>query len=286
MEITMLQTEITMNDLIEFSGTLSAEEASELARGAYLRIARALHIDESEARKRARDMLTDMELGVLMEETVKARATDRAIRELDAVFLLAPSIQSISPYKEGAPFSFAASLYAVPAMNLDLDSPIQPSSIPRIESDCPAASESKTHDELEKLVLRALRARLTGTISASLESAAIAFENSSFQKELEKNGETFREYRIRTGKKAQDVEADLRRRAIQGLHEEIALETIRRNREIAITPEDEQNMLSSMAPGRESDLRIELDNAGKLWMLSRETRRKAALRWAIENLIQ
>lgn len=272
MEIKTLQ-EDAGQGLIEFSAVLSAEEASTLSSGAYRRLASALHVDEEVAREKARSMLTEMELNVLVEETVKARAADRAIRELGLAFMLHPSIRSAAPFEEGSPFSIEATANPIPFMDLDLSDPIVP-------------ADGERESNPEKLVLRALRARLAGTVPASLENAALRHETDSFRKGLEKSRETYREYRIRTGKKPQEVEADLRRAAMRRLHEEIALETVFRKQDLALTREDEERTLSSMAPGKESDLRGELDNAGKLWMLTQETRRKIALRWSVEHLLR
>lgn len=296
MEITMLQTESPAGGLIEFSGTLRADEASELARGAYLRIAAALGTDEAEARQRARFMLTDNELRVLTEETVKARAADRAIGKLGLAFLLAPSIQSSAPYEEGSPYAFHASAHAVPALDIDLETPVGHAD-PAVDraagpldataearyAQKPAAAEPRT--ELEEFVLRSLRARLTGTVPASLESAAVACEHDTFRKNLHDSGETYREYRIRTGKNPHTVEKELHRRAMRRLFDDIVLETIYRTQSLTVTPEDESRVLSAMAPGREEGLRAELDNAGKLWMLAQKTRRAKALDWAIAHLL-
>ena len=303
MEITMPQ----MNDVdgekpsdmpIEFSGSLTVEEAAEFARGAHRRLATVLGTDEAAALEKARFMLTDMEMGVFLEETVKARATDHAIRKLGLTFLLEPSTRSTLPYQEGAPYAFAAAVHPIPSMELDLETPIElteelraevaPQRAKYVDADEGAASPSllSVSPKLEKHILRALRARLTGTVSATLESAAFARENKAFHAALEEDGETYREYRIRTGKKPQEVEADLRRGAMRQLYDEIALETIFHEQNLKVTPEDEAAILHEMAPGREEALRQELDNAGKLWMLAQKTRRAKALAWAIDNLVR
>lgn len=344
MEITMLETDNPQNTLIEFSGSLSSEEAQELARGAYKRIAAALHVEESQARERARSMLTDLEFNVLVEETVKARAADRAIRELGISFVLEPSARSIAPCKIGQPYRFEASVHPVPAMGLDLKTPIElPAELQGIlahakqscaqespsptagnaapaydapESKMPAPAKKQSEPaesnaarrtsaqtqpnpiapaapsetlgpmpkELQTSIKRALRARLAGTVSATLESAAFARENKAFLTALEEDGETYREYRIRTGKKPQEVEAELRRGAMRQLYDEVVLEIVFREQRLTVTPEDEAAILHEMAPDREDALREELDNAGKLWMLTQKARRVKALSWAIGNL--
>lgn len=295
MEITLQSVE-SETDLIEFSGSLTAEEAAELARGAYRRIASALRIDEEAAREKARFMLTDMEFNVLVEETVKARATDRAIRELGIAFLLEPSIRSTRPYENGEPYSFGAAVYTIPSMELDLETPIELTEelyaelahwkTDRAGADASARGLSPLpiSPALECHLLRTLRARLTGVVSATLESAAFARENKAFRTALEEDGETYREYRIRTGKKPQEVEAELRRGAMCQLYDEISLETIFREQQLALTPEDEAAVLHEMASGREEALHQELDNAGKLWMLAQKVRRRKALIWVAENL--
>ena len=317
MEITMLETDNPQNTLIEFSGSLSSEEAQELARGAYKRIAIALGVDESQARERARSMLTDFEFNVLVEETVKARAADRAIRELGISFVLEPSVRSTSPYRSDATYGFKASAYPIPPMRLDLETPIElPAELTEgahkvkaawniktcaVEGDAEEESTQGQNDnhrtdacghpasitipqDLERHIARALRSRLQGTVPALLESAAFARENKAFRRGLEDNDETYREYRIRTGKKPQDVEAELSRNAKRQLHEELALETLFLEKKFEVTPEDEEAALSIMAPGRERALLEELDNAGKLWMLTQKARRVKALSWAIGNL--
>ena len=322
MEITMPQ----MNDAdgdkpsdmpIEFSGSLTAEEAAEFARGAHRRLATVLGTDEAAALEKARFMLTDMEMGVFLEETVKARAADHAIRELGLTFLLEPSIRSTQPYREGEPYAFEASVHPVPPMELDLETPIELTEelctevatctpedeigqdSPKDEKDADKASKADGPDataaspslpsiapKFEKHILRVLRARLTGTVSATLESAAFARENKAFHAALEEDDETYREYRIRTGKKPQEVEADLRHGAMRQLYDEIALETIFREQSLEVAPEDEAAILHEMAPDREEALRQELDNAGKLWMLAQKARRAKALTWAIDNLVR
>lgn len=301
MEITMPQT----NDVdgekpsdmpIEFSGSLTADEAAELARGAHRRLATVLGTDEAAALEKARFMLTDMEMGVFLEETVKARATDRAIRKLGLAFLLEPSMRSTLPYKEGAPYAFTVSVHPVPFMELDLETPVElteelraeiaTQEMERAEADAEEVLPLHVSPALEKHILRTLRARMAGTVSATLESAAFARENKAFRTGLEEDGETYREYRIRTGKKPQEVEADLRRGAMRQLYDEIALETIFRAQDLEVTPEDEAAILHEMAPDREEALRQELDNAGKLWMLAQKARRAKALTWAIDNLVR
>lgn len=295
MEITLQSVE-SETDLIEFSGSLTAEEAAELARGAYRHIASALRIDEEAAREKARFMLTDMEFNVLVEETVKARATDRAIRELGITFLLEPSIRSTRPYENGKSYSFEAAVYTIPPMELDLETPIELTEelhtelaawkAERAGADANAGNlpPLPISPALERHLLRTLRARLTGVVSATLESAAFARENKAFRTALEEDGETYREYRIRTGKKPQEVEAELRRGAMRQLYDEISLETIFREQQLALTPEDEAAVLHEMASGREEALRQELDNAGKLWMLDQKVRRRKALIWVADNL--
>ncbi len=285
MEITMLDADNPERALIEFDVAVSAEEADTLAQGAYRRIASALHVSDEQARERAKDMLTAMELNVLIEETVKARAADRAIQQLGIAFMLEPSAQSTLPCQSGCPYALKVSAHPIPRMELDLETPVDTSSELKDalgQAEVPAASSEKIRTHIK----RTLRARLQGTIPASLESAAIARENKAFRRGLKDDGETYREYRIRTGKKPQEVEADLRRRAMRQLYDELALETVFRERGLTTTAQDEAAVLSEMAPGRESALREELDNAGKLWMLAQEARRKTALDWAIENLAQ
>ena len=295
MEITLQSVE-SETDLIEFSGSLTAEEAAELARGAYRRIASALRIDEEAAREKARFMLTDMEFNVLVEETVKARATDRAIRELGIAFLLEPSIRSTRSYENGKPYSIESAVYTIPSMELDLKTPIELTEELCAEPAAWKAERAGTDANagnlpplpispaLERHLLRTLRARLTGVVSATLESAAFARENKAFRTALEEDGETYREYRIRTGKKPQEVEAELRRGAMRQLYDEIALETVFGEQQLELMPEDETTVLREMAPGREEALRQELDNAGKLWMLAQKARRRKALIWIAENL--
>lgn len=295
MDIETLHDQDAIGDTVEFSVTLSPEEADALAAGAFRRIAAALHVDEAQARVRAAAMMTEREMSVLTEETVKSRAADQAFDTLGTAFLLSPSLRARAPLAPDEPFTVDVSAFAVPHMELDLETPIAirrtPENGPARDAREHAGGETPPVAEaseraLEALVRDTLRARLRGIVPASLANAAAAQEHAAFQRALEEAGETYREYRIRTGRKPAQVEEELRGKAERRLHEDIALEIVFREKGLAVTPDDEAAVLHEMAPGNACALRAELDNAGKRWMLGARARRRMALRWAVENLAE
>lgn len=135
-------------------------------------------------------------------------------------------------------------------------------------------------------VCETLRARLNGTVPDALLRDALARKKEEFLSGLGEKGITYREYRIAHGVKPQDVQDALYDEAFDELSRDIALDTVFVTQQLAITTDDEQRVLTEMAPGRESALRDELEATGKLWMLEQKTRRDVALRWAVEHLLE
>lgn len=286
MEITMPDIENDGTMPVEFSVSLSAEEAETLATGAYRRIAAALGTDIAGAREKAASMLTDQELAVLLEETVKARAADAALARLGLAFMLAPSTRPHAPYTPGEPFALDVAVHPVPPFEVDMQSLASAADTEKPDAQSPVSMADGERPDAEACMRKALRARTRGTIPPALERDAVAQEHAAFQRELEDAGETYREYRIRTGRKPEQVKDAIRRKAMRALTEDIALETVFREQGLSVSSENEKRMLSSVAPGKEQALRAELDAAGKRWMLSACARRHVALRWAIGNLTE
>ena len=277
---------------------LSAEEADALVRDAYARLARVFTCAEADAPERARHFLTARELQTFLKETVMARAADRTLRTAGPLFVGAPRTEAADGFREHAPFSFRLTAHPVPAMNLDMATPIErrrkkkPArtgrpSARRDDAQMPAARTADgDRSARERLVAETLRARLNGTIPDALMRDALARKKAEFEAELGEAGLTYREYRIAHRVKPKDVQDALYDEAFDELARDIALDTVFIAQALATTPEDEQAVLADMAPGREASLRRELESTGKLWMLSQKTRRSAALRWAADRLLQ
>ncbi|MDO4442791.1 MAG: hypothetical protein Q4B69_02860 [Slackia sp.] len=152
------------------------------------------------------------------------------------------------------------------------------------------ASEKRRAEETavasdEEFVAETLRARLNGVIPETLLRDALARKKDAFLARLGEKGITYREYRIAHGVKPQEVQDALYDEAFDELSRDIALDTLFFTQNLAIASEDEQAVLTEMAPGREKSLYAELEATGKLWMLRQKTRRAAALRWAVEHLL-
>lgn len=104
--------------------TLDAEEVDALVSDAFVRLARVFKRPESEARAYAQQLMTAHEIQTFLSETIMARAAERALSELGVFFVGAPHMEATSDYSEHAPFSFCATVHPLPAMNLDLETPI------------------------------------------------------------------------------------------------------------------------------------------------------------------
>lgn len=282
---------------------LSAEEADALVHDTYARLARVFKCAEADAPERAQHFLTARELQTFLKETVMARAADRALRAAGPLFVGAPRTEAADGFREHAPFSFRLTAHPVPAMNLDMETPIErrrkkkPARTERPPAQCDGAQAGAAdapgarnadgdRSARERLVAETLRARLNGTIPDALIRDALARKKAEFEAELGEAGLTYREYRIAHRVKPKDVQDALYDEAFDELARDIALDTVFVAQTLATTPEDEQAVLADMAPGREASLRRELESTGKLWMLSQKTRRAAALRWAVDHLLQ
>lgn len=268
---------------------LSAEEVDALVDAAFARLARVFRRSGDDARTRAEELLTAHELTTFLHETAMARAGEHALAEVCPLFLGAPKTEPLSDFREHAPMEFRITAHPVPAMNLDMETPI------------PKRRRKKAADEREKnlaakaagddrskreYVCETLRARLNGIIPDALLRDDLARKKEEFLSELDEKGITYREYRIAHGVKPQDVQDALYDEAFDELSRDIALDMVFIAQKLSVTHADETRILTEMAPGREPALREELEAAGKLWMLSQKARRDVALRWAVEHLLE
>ena len=277
---------------------LSAEETDALVRDAYARLARVFKCAEADAPERVRHFLTARELQTFLKETVMARAADHALYAAGPLFVGAPRTEATDGFREHAAFSFRLTAHPVPAMHLDMETPVEQrrkkkparTGRPPARRDDAQMPAARTADgdrsARERLVAETLRARLNGTMPDALMRDALARKKAEFEAELGEAGLTYREYRIAHRVKPKDVQDALYDEAFDELARDIALDTVFVAQALATTPEDEQAVLADMAPGREASLRRELESTGKLWMLSQKTRRAAALRWAVDHLLQ
>ena len=317
---------------IELSASLSADEAAVLSRGAWLRMARILGVDESGVRERAERMFTEAEIAAALGGVAMHNAAAQALEALGMTFVLSPECELVGAYAEGGPLSCRVRAYPVPDMELDLDEPIARTSAEKTtprkggivpgdkkgEADAVSASEAPNAAEGDaapadgeppaterdagtldpeaaetsggdgsdgELVRRALRARLHGVIPGALAEAAARERRAAFDRELADAGVTYREYRIEHGVKPAEVDARLREEALAQLEEDIALDLVFLRKGLAASEDDEHAVLSRIASGREDDARREFLETGRGYLIAQKARRRAALRWAAENLI-
>ena len=104
--------------------TLEAAETDALTTCALARLARILKCAESDARTRAAQLLTAREMETYLRESVMNRAGDRALAEACPPFVGEPKTEALTDFFEGAPFSFRITVHPVPAMDLDMETPI------------------------------------------------------------------------------------------------------------------------------------------------------------------
>lgn len=287
--------------------TLEAAETDALTTCALARLARILKCAESDARTRAAQLLTAREMETYLRESVMNRAGDRALAEACPPFVGEPKTEALTDFFEGAPFSFRITVHPVPAMDLDMETPIARRAKKRAsarggertnaqgsegcdeaaaregDSPLPRDVEGRTDEEF---VAETLRARLNGTVADALVDDAFSRKKEEFMAELAESGITYREYRIANRVKPQDVKDALADEAFDDLTRDIALDTVFMKQGLETTVEDETAVLADMAPGREASLRGELEATGKLWMLAQKTRRATALRWAMGHLLE
>ena len=107
-----------------------------------------------------------------------------------------------------------------------------------------------------------------------------------FRGELASKGQTYREYRIEHGVKPAEVEERLEAEARKALEEDIALDLAFMRKGLEATEGDEFAALSRLKPGSEIELKREFLETGHACLLRQEARRGAAVRWAVENLVQ
>lgn len=104
--------------------TLDAAEVDALVSDAYARLARVFKQSESDIRSYAEKLMTSREIQKFLEETIMARAGERVLASVLPLFVGAPSMEAISDFSEHAPFSFRVTAHPLPAMNLDIETPI------------------------------------------------------------------------------------------------------------------------------------------------------------------
>ena len=232
---------------IECVVSLSAEETAVLARGAWIRMARLLKTDDEHVREKVDAMFTRREKAQAVAGIVMANAAHQAFDTLGVTFLLTPQFVVPDEWDEEQAIAFTTRAFPVPDMELDLESPI-------------AAGEGETAEETAR---RALRQRLHGTMPQALLDEAVKERREEFRGELASKGQTYREYRIEHGVKPAEVEERLE-----------------------ATENDEFAALSRLKPGSEIELKREFLETGHACLLRQEARRGAAVRWAVENLVQ
>lgn len=263
---------------------LEAAETDALVAGALARLARILKCNEDAVRERAAQLLTAREMETYLRENVANCAADKAIAETCPPFVGAPKIEAIGDFREHEPLRFGVVVHPVPAMELDLETPI---AARRRKKTADGSSGARPVEEArEDCVAETLRARLNGTIPDALLRDALARKKEEFMAELAEKGLTYREYRIANRVKPQEVQDALYDEAFDELSRDIALDTVFIRQKLETTADDEAAILAETAPGREASLREELEATGKLWMLAQKTRRVAALRWAMEHLLE
>lgn len=263
---------------------LEAAETDALVAGALARLARILKCNEDAVRERAAQLLTAREMETYLRENVANCAADKAIAETCPPFVGAPKIEAIGDFREHEPLRFGVVVHPVPAMELDLETPI---AARRRKKTADGSSGARPVEEArEDCVAETLRARLNGTIPDALLRDALARKKEEFMAELAEKGLTYREYRIANRVKPQEVQDALYDEAFDELSRDIALDTVFIRQKLETTADDEAAILAETTPGREASLREELEATGKLWMLAQKTRRVAALRWAMEHLLE
>lgn len=264
--------------------TLEAAETDALVADALARLARILKYPDDSVRERAAQLLTAREMKTYLRESAMNRAADKALAEVCPLFVGTPKTEATGDFREHEPLRFGVVVHPVPAMELDLETPI--ASRRRKKAADGSASARPAEEARQDYVAETLRARLNGTIPDALLRDALARKKEEFMAELAEKGLTYREYRIAHRVKPQDVQDALYDEAFDELSRAIALDTVFIKKKLETTADDEAAVLAETAPGREASLREELEATGKLWMLAQKTRRAAALRWAREHLLE
>lgn len=255
---------------IECVVSLSAEETAVLARGAWIRMARLLKTDDEHVREKVDAMFTRREKAQAVAGIVMANAAHQAFDTLGVTFLLTPQFVVPDEWDEEQAITFTTRAFPVPDMELDLESPI-------------AVGEDETPEEAAR---GALRQRLHGTMPQALLDEATKERREEFRGELASKGQTYREYRIEHGVKPAEVEERLEAEARKALEEDIALDLAFMLKGLEATENDEFAALSRLKPGSEIELKREFLETGHACLLRQEARRGAAVRWAVENLVQ
>ena len=255
---------------IEVSISLSVKEAATLSRGAWLRMARILKVEPEAVREKATSMFTRREIAQALAGIAMANAAQQAFDRLGVTFMMTPKFTVPDEFAEGEALEFTAKAYPVPEMELDLEKPIAV-----LEGEAP-----------EDAIRRALRTRLHGSMPQSLIEAADAQAHATFNKKLAEQGITYREYRIQNNVKPSEVDERLARESKHQLEEDIALDLTYIRCGLEYTEHDEFDALASLAPGSEAELKREFLETGRICLLRQESRRRAAVRWAVNNLVQ
>lgn len=169
--------------------TLDAGEVDALVSDAYARLARVFKQSESGIRSYAKNLMTAREIQKFLEETIMARAGERLLASVCPLFVGAPSTEATSNLSEHAPFSFRVTAHPLPAMNLDIETPIarHRGKKPRL-ADERADARFADDDTARKLTPDAPVENETAGIPASDARAANEAETAPSFERLEKKG--------------------------------------------------------------------------------------------------
>lgn len=289
MDITLIDDTL---DPVVYAVAISADETALLSRTAWARMARILHVEEDAVREKAEAMLTPAEIVRFENESIMACAAAQAMDAVGRTYMMTPEVEPYEPHAHDAgqseaeakdpraakseptaprsPLRFTVRIHPVPAMELDLKTPVGHS----------------VEESDEERVTRALRARLHGTIPEALLRTALAMKQEAFDQELAEAGITYREYRIENNLKPQDVQDALYDEAFDELSEDIAFDLAFLRLGLEIRADDIQAALADIAPDQRESFRRDLKETGRECLLHQKARRHAALRWAVENLME
>lgn len=287
MDITLIDDAL---DPVVYAVAISADESALLSRTAWARMARILRVEEDVVREKAEAMLTPAEITRFERESIMACAAAQAMDAVGRTYMITPEVEPYEPHAHDAgqseaepetrngtapttqygPLRFTVRVHPVPAMELDLKTPVGHS----------------VEESDEERVTRALRARLHGTIPEALLRTTLAMKQEAFDQELAEAGITYREYRIENNLKPQDVQDALYDEAFDELSEDIAFDLVFLRLGLEIKPDNIQAALASIAPDQRENFTRDLKETGRECLLHQKARRHAALRWAVENLME
>lgn len=275
---------------VEIAVALADDETAVLARGAWSRLMRVFKTDEEHVREMAQRMLTSNELQAFLQEIVMANAAEQAFAALGISFVLTPKTKAAVDFVEGEPFEFIARAFPVPAMELDLETPIaRPAAEPQKHGEADESGEADASEgpsDLEAHVRRVLGRRLHGSMPKALIDENLKLKKEAFERQLADEGTTYREYRIATGLKPAEVDKRLADEAFAELSQDIALEVAFAQLGLEATTDDELAVLEAAAPGHAADVRRDMVETGRICLLAQQTRRHMAMRWVMDNLVE